>query len=346
MGNLRISDFNPQFISLPGLVLDAPESIRMGYYTKALSASICWQAILRADWAQAQTLPEKMAITLLASQQLGEANGVSHSKHNHLPHTHQMVSVPHTNDSMEINTVHLSSNLPSFPRKQFIDECKRLKVCTRCLLPYNKTHRILSGSATCPNATAPLHAKVDFPKKSRAPLLPKHVPHPPPGAPQPVQHPVSAVGQTTLHPPPPHFPYQPQLWGHPPPPYPPFHYGYPGYPTITGPPPLPVPSHSTASSSAPPSQPLATILAVFSEYTDLSSPVYYGLPGADCSDTPRITNLPPTPPPVNHVPVTQTPPTLSHQISYMTFTRQSSTDSRLIIYVMLLSGKRLIHAKP
>lgn len=220
MGSMRIGDFNSQFKSLSGLVLDAPESIRMDYYKKALSAPIRRQAILRSDWAQAQTLTDKMAIALLASQQLDEANGVAHSKHNHLPSTHHMVSVPHNTDAMEIDAINLSANPFSFPKSQFIEECKRLKICTRCLSPYNNMHHTPSGSATCPNAAAPLQAKVDFLKNSRRTNLPKHVPHPPSGPPQPVQRPVAAIAQT------PHTttsPYQVPTfsWGHPPSAYPP-----------------------------------------------------------------------------------------------------------------------------
>lgn len=88
MGNMRISDFNSHFKSLSGLVLDAPKSIRMDYYKRALSAQICRQAILREDWASALTLTDKMMIATLASQQLDKANGVSHSKHLQ-PHSSQ-----------------------------------------------------------------------------------------------------------------------------------------------------------------------------------------------------------------------------------------------------------------
>lgn len=281
MGNMRIGDFNSQFKSLSGLVLDAPESIRMDYYKKALSAPIRCQAILRADWAQAQTLTKKMAIALLSSQQLDEANGVSHAKHNHLQPTHQMVSIPQDTDAMEIDAINLSSNLSSFPRKHFIDECKRLKTCTWCLLLYNETHRTPSGSATCPNAAAPLQAKVDFLKHSRKSNLPKHVSHPPSGPPQSIQRPVAAVGQTV-----PNYttPYQTQVlsWGHPPPP-PPLQYGYPAYSFGPAPPHShsPAPPPAPVPAAIPPPQPLAAVSAVFSEYADLSSPLYYDLPGAD-----------------------------------------------------------------
>lgn len=67
MGSMRIGDFNSHFKSLLGLVLDAPGSIRMGYYERALSGPIQRQAILPADWASARTLTEKMAIAMLAS---------------------------------------------------------------------------------------------------------------------------------------------------------------------------------------------------------------------------------------------------------------------------------------
>lgn len=347
MGSLRIGDFNSQFKSLSGLVLDAPESIRMDYYKKALSAPVRRQAILRADWAQAQTLSAKMTIALLASQQLDKANGVTHSKHSHIPSTHQMISVPQNGDSMEIDAVHLSSNHPSFPKTFFIDECKRLKIFTRCLSPYNETHRTSSGSATCPNAAAPLQAKVDFLRKLRASILPKHVSHPPSGPPQPVQKTVAAVGQTPNPNPPTPFAYQPHLvgWGHPSTSYPPLQYGYPTYPTVAGQVPNPFSTYPPVPVPTPTPQPSATVSAVFSEYANLSSPVYYDLPGADYSDTPRTTELPPTPPPAVQPLSTQPPPSQSHHISAMTFTGHSSTDSRLILLVMLLVGKRLIQAK-
>lgn len=182
-----------------------------------------------------------MAITLLASQQLDEANGVSHSKHNHLPPTHHMIPVPHDSDAMEIDAINLSANLLSFPKRHFIEECKRLRVCTRCLNPYNDTHRTPSGLATCPNAAAPLQAKVDFLKTSKKSNLPKHVLYPPAGPPHPVQQSVAAVGQAPL----PIHPYQPHAftWGqHPGTVYPPLSYGHPAYPIgLANPPPHTLP---------------------------------------------------------------------------------------------------------
>lgn len=161
MGNMKIGDFNYHFKSLSGLVLDAPESICMDYYKRALSGPIRCQAILRADWASAQTLTAKMSIATLASQQLDEANGVTHSKHLPPHSTNHMISVPQDKDSMEIDVINLSASNPSnFPKKHYVDECKRQKACTRCLSPYNDTHRTASGSATCPNAAASLASKI------------------------------------------------------------------------------------------------------------------------------------------------------------------------------------------
>lgn len=173
----------------------------MDYYKRALSGPIRRQAILRADWASAHTLAKKMTIATLASQQLDEANGVSHSKHLHTHSSQQMVSVPTESDAMEVDVIGLSSHPSTFPKKTYIDECKRLKLCTRCLGPYNDTHRTSSGSATCPNAVASLQAKIDFVKNSRKNTLPKSVSHPPPGPPQPVHRPVAAVAAPTPPPP-------------------------------------------------------------------------------------------------------------------------------------------------
>lgn len=212
IGNMKIGDFNSHFKSLSGLVLDAPESIRMDYYKRALLASIRCQSILRADWASALTLADKMSIATLASQQLYEANGVSHSKHLQPQSSQGMIHVPHDTDAMEVDVIGLSSHHSSFPKKAYVDECKRQKLCTRCLGPYNGTHRTTSGSATCPNAAALLQSKIDFLKQSRKSNLPKTVSYPRPGAPQPVQQTVAAVATPTVtltgyhpHPYPPHF---------------------------------------------------------------------------------------------------------------------------------------------
>lgn len=334
MGNMKIGDFNSHFKSLSGLVLDAPESIRTDYYKRALSAPIRRQAILRADWASALTLSEKMSIATLASQQLDEANGVSHSKHLQPQSSQHMIHVPHDTNAMEVDVIGLSSHPSSFPKKSYVDECKRQKLCTRCLGPYNETHRTSSGSATCPNAAASLQSKIDFLKNSRKSNLPKTVPHPPPGPPQPVQRTVAAV-TTPIAPPAGHHPhpYPPQFaWPPQHPSYPPMQYGYPAYP----PPPPPPQSHPQTSSVPP--VPSTTISAVFPEYADLYHPVYYDLPGADFTEPvhlePQVTELPSTPAPVESVPV-----------SSMTFTGSSASDSRLILSVSLLVGKRLIPAK-
>lgn len=335
MGNMKIGDFNLHFKSLSGLVLDAPESIRMDYYKQALSAPIRRQAILRADWASALTLANKMSIATLALQQLDEANGVSHSKHLH-PHSPQtMIPVPHDTNAMEVDVIGLSSHPSSFPKRNYVEECKKQKLCTRCLGPYNDTHRTPSGSATCPNAAASLQSKINFLKQSKKSNLPKSVSHPPSGPLQPVQRTVAAVATPAApfvgyhpHPYPPPFTWPP----HQQPPYPPIQYGYPPYPQ----PSLP-PQPTPPVVSAPP-LPTTTISAVFSEYADLYHPVYYDLPGADYSEgspaEPRVTELPSTPPPTESVPV-----------SSMTFTGLSSSDSRLILSVSLLVGKRLIPAR-
>lgn len=227
MGNMKIGDFNSHFKSLSGLVLDAPESIRMDYYKRALSAPVRRQAILRADWASTHMLSGKMTIATLASQQLDEANRVSHSKHLQPPPTHQMITVPPDSDSMEVDVINFSSSHSStFPKKTYVNECKRQKLCTRCLSPYNDTHRTASGSATCPNAAASLQSKIDFLKHSKRTALPKSVSHPPSGPPQPVHRSVAAVAAPFPTPGyPPHPP--PFSWPHPHPAYP---YGYPTYP--------------------------------------------------------------------------------------------------------------------
>lgn len=346
MGNMKIGDFNSHFKSLSGLVLDAPESIRMDYYKRALSGPIRRQAILRADWASAQTLSAKMTIATLASQQLDEANGVTHSKHLPPHSTHQMISVPQEDDSMEVDVINLSASNPSsFPKKLYVDECKRLKACTRCLAPYDDTHRTASGSATCPNAAATLAAKIQFLKFSKKSNLPKTVPHPPSGPPQPVQRMVAAISA-----PPPmaggqgHPYHPPYAWPHPPS-YP---YGYPGYPP-------PPPPHSVQPAVPPPppaSQPSTNISAVFSEYADLYQPVYYDLPGVDLSSTVPTLSEPSDPPPSSLPPVepvgsssTSSARIDNVNVSSMTFTGTSSSDSRLILSVILLVGKRLIPAR-
>lgn len=331
MGNMKIGDFNSHFKSLSGLVLDAPESIRMDYYKRALSAPVRRQAILRADWASTQTLAGKMTIATLASQQLDEANGISHSKHLHPSSTHQMITVPPDSDSMEVDAINLSSSHPSsFPKKAYVDECKRQKLCTRCLSSYNDTHRTASGSATCPNAAASLQSKIDFLKNSKRTALPKSVSHPPSGPPQPVHRPVAAVTTPAYPVPPPLFP-----WPHPHPGYP---YGYPPYPPAP-PFPHPVTLPGPTNVQPPPNLQAAStsVSAVFSEYADLYQPVYYDLPGVDLSATvppSSIEELPPSPPPIQSV-----------NVSAMTFTGSSRSDSRLILSVMLLAGKRLIPAK-
>lgn len=337
MGNLRIGDFNSHFKSLSGLVLDAPESIRMDYYKRVLSAPIRRQAILRADWASAHTLAEKMAIATLASQQLDEANGVSHSKH-HPAHPHnQMISVPQESDAMEVDAINLSSSNPSnFPKKSYVDECKRQKMCTRCLAPYDDTHQTASGSATCPNAAAPLAAKIQFLKNAKKLALPKNVSHPPSGPPQPIQRPVAGVASTHPLTYPSSYP-PPFAWPQPHPAYP---YAYPTYPS-----PLP-PTPASAPVPPPPQQPSTNVSAVFSEYVDLYQPVYYDLPGVDFS------SLPPSEPRIIELPSPRAPPAASAaptvdpvNVSAMTFTGASSSDSRLILSVMLLVRKRLISAK-
>lgn len=141
MGHLKIGDFNSHFKSLATLVPDAPESIRIDYYKKALSPLVRRQAILRTDWEPAKTLAAKMAIAILAAQQLDEVNGPSHSKNPSSIHIPQMVSVPSETDTMEIDVISLSASNPSnFPRKFYISECKSQSICTRCLSPYNDTH--------------------------------------------------------------------------------------------------------------------------------------------------------------------------------------------------------------
>lgn len=76
---------------------------------------------------------------------------------------------------------------------------------------------------------------------------------------------------------------------------------------------------------------------MFSEYADLYKPKYYDLPGSDYASaelsTPQIAEL------------NQSSPAVPTPISAMTFKGSSSSDSRLILSVSLLVGKRLIRAK-
>lgn len=339
MGNMKIGDFNSHFKSLATLVPDAPKSIRIDYHKKALSAPVRRQAILRSDWESA-----KMAIVILSAQQFDEVNGSSHSKPL-LPASHnQMVVIPHNSDSMEVDVINLSTSNPSqFPRKFYISECKQQSICTRCLSPYNESHRSLSGAATCPNAAATLHAKVECLKSSKKNILPRKVSYPPSGPPQPVQRAVAAVSSQLPAPPhvptPPSYPHpfsSPPSWGHPYPTHPPFHYGYPAYPIPPPPTILPPPAqaHPLPSSSR---EPHASVSAIFSEYSDLYSPVYYDLPGADYSQvntpSPQVNELAPS-----HV-------SDATSVAAMTFTGSSTSDSRLVLSVMLLVGKRLISAR-
>lgn len=166
--------------------------------------------------------------------------------------------------------------------------------------------------------------------------------HPPSGPPQPVQRPVAALSAHPIiatHPPVPPYPHSfpPAFtWGHPYPAHPPFHYGYPTYPAQ---PPSSIPTTRTQAPAPPPvtQAPYASVSAVFSEYADLYSPVYYDLPGADYSQTApsssQITELD-TPLPVD-----------TTSVAAMTFSGSSSSDSRLVLSVMLLLGKRLIPAR-
>lgn len=328
MGNLKIGDFHSHFKSLATLVPDAPESIRIDYYKKALSPSVRRQAILRADWEPAKTLAAKMAIAILAAQQLDEVNGSSHTKPTPLPRNPQIVQIPQDTDAMEVDVISLSASNPSnFPRKFYINECKRQSLCTRCLSSYNDSHRSPTGAATCPNAAASLQNKIEFLKVSKKNMLPRSVPPPASGPPQPVQRAVAAVAPSQP------LPQQAQTYPHPIPwghPYPPFQYGYPPH--------LP-PPHSTYTVPSPPAQPIqptASVLAVFSEYSDIYSPRYYDLPGANYpsdGQTSQVTELDPG------LPADTT------SVSAMTFTGSSGSDSRLILSVMLLVGKRLIRAK-
>lgn len=283
-----------------------------------------------------------MAIAILASQQLDEVNGSSHSKPPPSSHVPQMVTIPHESDAMEVDVIGLSSSNPSnLPRKFYINECKQQSICTRCLFPYNDTHCSPSGAVTFPNAAATLQAKVDFLKNLKKNILPRSVPPPPAGPPQPVQQTVAAVASPfppSSQPPSipyPHTQYPQASWGHPYPPHPPFHYGYQPF-SAPPPAPLPVSSHPNSSSQSGLPPPATSVSAVLSEYADLYSPVYYDLPGSDYSQT-----TPSVPTPLDP---DSSPTVNSASVAAMTFSGSSTTDSRLILSVMLLVGKRMIRA--
>lgn len=82
----------------------------------------------------------------------------------------------------------------------------------------------------------------------------------------------------------------------------------------------PAPHPATPASTAL----LANVSAIFSEYQSLDEPRYYDFPPT------TITELPPSTP--------------THSVAALTFTNPGSSDPRLIIRVMLVLGKRILHA--
>lgn len=148
-----------------------------------------------------------------------------------------------------------------------------------------------------------------------APAVPSSAP------PLPVAHPTTLLPASSVYassyPAPYHYP--PHL---PPPSFiPPYVPGPAQYPPMPHSTPLPHPATPASTVSASP----ANVSAIFSEYQSLDEPRYYDLPPT------TITKLPPSPP--------------THEVAALTFTNPASSDPRLILRVMLVSGKRILHAR-
>lgn len=347
-GDKKIGEFNSLFTSLSSLLIDLPESILINFYKNSLNVKILAQAIGRTDWASAMTLRARQDIAVLASDQLDEMKKRNANPLNIpvLPVAPSSgVSVPHDPNAMDLDVHALTVN-SSFPHDKFKTACHKLRVCTRCLGPWVKG---ADNRHTCVYAPATLQAKIDFLKssssqKSRSSNLPTTVSYPPAGPPAPVV-PVAAMSALTpapllhrnyhspqhfyssSHPPPFGYVYLSQQAPLPPAPpvFPPSSLPVTSPPSVSQPfsvpfqPPLPTSTTPTVGSGSPalPVMQTSGVSATFSEYANLSQPVYYDLPGATYDDP---------------------------QISSVTFSNAQADTIRLVLSISLFSGLKMVRA--
>lgn len=312
----------------------------MDYYRKALAAAVYRRALSRQDWAPCTTLQELMQVAILAAHQ-EEAISFSHRPPaSSLPLFTPGVKIPQDPIAMEISAVnsHYSTISPrqptKFPFKFYRELCQACGACWHCQKAYDEVHRSnkAPGKPFCTNpqaTTSDMDAycvthTVPPPSTSSAPCSVASTVSVPTGPPAvssltgPSLLPSSTLTAPTVlpvyssHYPVPYH-YLPHM--HSPLPVSTFVPGPAHYPSI--PPVLPVVPSPTAN--------VSSISTVFSEYQALDEQRYYDLPPSG------ITEMPPSPSP--------------HSIAALTFTNPGSSDPRLILRVMLILGKRILHAK-
>lgn len=350
MGKLSIVQLNACFIAL-SFRITTYEEIFMDYYKKALSPAVFQRTLTRPEWEPCTTVRELMAVAVIAARP-EDTIAASHRQLSHLsgPPTVsapiQGVVVPSDPSAMDVGAIGSNNSFSKqpvtrYPFAFYHKLCQARRVCWCCQHTFDDIHRYnkAAGKPVCSNS--PVSGPemdaycVSCTSSSPTPIT---------GPPAPVQSVASTVLAPTspspapaspsvplsLHAPHPNFvspyyhqpPHMTPSQQYLPPSFTPTFMGSPGpagYPLTFIPTAIPVapPLSGPLAPSSPSSA--AHVSAVFSEYQDLDSPRYYNLP----STSPSAPN---------------------HLVDALTFSAPLSSDPRLVLRVMLLLGKRIVHA--